>query len=126
MLSTIGLDWTESMLDAAHAMLTSAQENQAHLALLTDISVACGSQVIYRGARSQGRHQAGQGVCAALLIRHGIRVLSQRDHRTLDNIVSKLDPTHRPDPGARDQHETKWFIDTFGSTPGHALDREAR
>jgi hypothetical protein len=34
------------------------------LALLTDISAACGPEVIYRGARVQGHHRAGQGVCA--------------------------------------------------------------
>jgi hypothetical protein len=104
------------MLDAAHAMLTKAQATQLRLALLMDISAACGSQVIYRGARSQDHYQAGQGVCAALLIRHGIKVVSQRDYRTLDHILAKLDPTHQPDPDAKDHHETRWFVDTFGST----------
>jgi uncharacterized protein YbbK (DUF523 family) len=103
-----GEDWTTQMLDAAQAMLRVAQENGVRLALLMDISAACGSQVIYDGPRSEGRHQAGQGVCAALLIRHGIRVVSQRDHRTLDAVLSKLDSTHQADPTARDHHETPW------------------
>jgi uncharacterized protein YbbK (DUF523 family) len=93
-LSHTGEDWTEQMLGAAKAMLTLARQNDVRLALLMDISAACGSQVIYKGRRSEGRYQAGQGVCAALLIRHGIKVLSQRDHRTFEALLSKLDPAH--------------------------------
>lgn len=113
-LSDSGRDWTEPMLDAAYAMLTLAQHNQVHLALLTDISAACGSQVIYRGARSEGTHQAGQGVCAALLIRHGFKVVSHRDHRSLGRVMQKLDPSVEPDPTARDHHETDWYVDHLG------------
>jgi uncharacterized protein YbbK (DUF523 family) len=107
-------DWTAQMLGAAEAMLRMAQLHDVRLALLMDISAACGSQVIYDGPRSLGRRQAGQGVCAALLIRSGIRVLSQRDHRTLDAVLSKLDPTHQADPAARDHHEAPWYVGTFG------------
>ncbi len=114
-LSDTGEDWTAEMLAAAEAMLQVAQDNDVRLALLMDISAACGSQVIYDGPRSAGRHQAGQGVCAALLIRHGIKVLSQRDHRTLDAVLSKLDSNYQRDPAARDHHETPWYVETFGS-----------
>lgn len=114
-LSDTGEDWTMPMLGAAQAMLRVAQDNDVRLALLMDISAACGSQVIYDGPRSMGRHQAGQGVCAALLIRNGVRVLSQKDHRTLDAVLSKLDPTHQADdPATRDHHESPWYVDTFG------------
>ena len=112
--SETGEDWTEQMLQAAHAMLTMAKQNNVRLALLMDISAACGSQVIYDGLRSEGHRQAGQGVCAALLIRHGIKVVSQRDHRTLEAVLGKLDPNHQPDPAARDHHETRWYVETFG------------
>jgi uncharacterized protein YbbK (DUF523 family) len=114
-LSDTGQDWTVQMLAAADAMLRVAQENDVRLALLMDISAACGSQVIYDGPRSAGRHQAGQGVCAALLIRHGIKVLSQRDHRTLDAVLSKLDSNYQSHPAARDHHETPWYVETLGS-----------
>jgi uncharacterized protein YbbK (DUF523 family) len=113
-LSDSGRDWTEPMIEAAYAMLTLAQQNQVHLALLTDISAACGSQVIYRGPRSAGVHQAGQGVCAALLIRHGFKVVSHRDHRSLGRVMHKLEPSVGPDPSARDHHETDWYVDHFG------------
>jgi uncharacterized protein YbbK (DUF523 family) len=103
------------MLAAADAMLRMAQENDVRLALLMDVSAACGSQVIYDGPRSAGRYQPGQGVCAALLIRHGIKVLSQRDHRALDAVLSKLDSNYQSHPGARDHHETPWYVETFGS-----------
>lgn len=114
-LSDTGEDWTAQLLGAARVMLRLAQENDVRVALLMDVSAACGSQVIYDGPRSEGRHQAGQGVCAALLIRHGIKVLSQRDHRTLDAVLSKLDPTYQADPAARDHHESPWYVKTFGS-----------
>jgi uncharacterized protein YbbK (DUF523 family) len=114
-ISDSGEDWTAEMLAAAQAMLSVALEHDIHLALLMDISAACGSQVIYDGPRSEGRHQAGQGVCAALLIRHGIKVMSQRDHRTLDVVMTKLDPAYRADPAARDHHQTPWYVETFGS-----------
>jgi hypothetical protein len=96
-------------------MLRIAQEHEVHLALLMDISAACGSQVIDNGPRSEGRHRAGQGVCAALLIRRGVKVMSQRDHSALDAVMSKLDPTYHADPAARDHHETPWYVETFGS-----------
>jgi hypothetical protein len=102
------------MVVAAYAMLTLAQHNLVHLALLTDISAACGSQVIYRGARSEGMHQAGQGVCAALLIRNGFKVVSHRDHRSLDRVMHKLEPSVELDPTARDHHETDWYVDHLG------------
>jgi uncharacterized protein YbbK (DUF523 family) len=112
-LSESGEDWTDGMLAAAKETLTLAQDNGVRLALLMDMSAACGSQVIYDGFRSRGTYQAGQGVCTALLVRNGIKVVSQRDHRTLDLLLSKLDPTHTLNPNSRDHHETKWYIDTF-------------
>jgi uncharacterized protein YbbK (DUF523 family) len=77
--STSGDDWTASMIEAANAMLGLAQREHVQLALLMDISAACGSQV-----------------CAALLIRNGIPVLSQRDHRILGRVVQKLDASSYP------------------------------
>jgi hypothetical protein len=39
--------------------------------------------------------------------------VSQRDHRTLDRLISRLDPNHRVDPDALDHQETPWYIETF-------------
>ena len=43
-LSESGQDWTAPMVRAAEAMLPVAQHNRVHLALLTDISAACGTR----------------------------------------------------------------------------------
>ncbi len=101
------------MLEAADAMLALARREHVGLALLMDISAACGSQVIYLGNRSDGVYQAGQGVCTVLLIRAGIPVVSHRDHRTISRITAKLDPSLEPDTTARDHHETDWYRANF-------------
>ena len=103
------------MIRAAQVMLAVAERSGVHLAVLTDISAACGSQVIYRGARSGAVHQVGQGVCTALLIRKGIKVVGQRDYRTIGRLIHKLDPSFEPDPSAKDHHQSEWYIDHFGS-----------
>jgi uncharacterized protein YbbK (DUF523 family) len=114
-ISSAGEDWTEGMLAAAREMLRVAQAHGAHLALLHDISAACGSQVIYRGARANAPHQIGQGVCAALLVRSGIPVVSQRDFKTLSLIVRKLVPTYRGSDDLQDHHEIEWYRTYFGA-----------
>jgi uncharacterized protein YbbK (DUF523 family) len=113
-LSDSGEDWTEGMVRAAEAMLDVARINSVHLAVLTDISAACGSQVIYLGPRTLGLHQAGQGVCTAMLIRHGFKVVSQRDYRTLGRVIQHLDPSFVVDQKARDHHESDWYVEQFG------------
>jgi uncharacterized protein YbbK (DUF523 family) len=110
-----GEDWTEGMIDAAHAMVARAIEVRVHLALLTDISAACGSQVISVGPRRNRVRRAGVGVCTALLIRHGIPVMSQRDLRTFDTLLSVLDSSYRAPPNRCDHHESAWYRETFGS-----------
>lgn len=106
-----GHDLTEAMLRGARAMLAHAVEHRVELALLTDMSAACGSQVISLGCRFDDprKYQRGFGVAAALLARNGIPVVSQRDHRTLDALRARLDPAHAPDPSARDHDESEWY-----------------
>jgi hypothetical protein len=49
-------------------------------------------------------------VCAALLIRGGIPVMSQRDLRTLALLFRKLGHEElAPPDGARDHHESEWY-----------------
>jgi len=112
-LSDTGEDWTAGMIAAAHRMLEIACENEVRLALLTDISASCGSQVIYRGARATAAHQIGQGVCAALLARSGIPIVSQRDYRTLNAVFRKLNPAFRKLPDLIDHHEIEWYRTYF-------------
>lgn len=105
-----GNDLTEGMLVGARAMLARAREERVHLAILTDASGACGTQVISDGCRfdEPRRRQRGMGVAAAMLSRAGVPVVSQRDHRTLGLLRVRLDPELAPDPGALDHHETAW------------------
>lgn len=62
-----GNDWTQGMIEALHKMLSIAQKENIELALMMDISAACGSQVIYSGnrLRKQSVYQIGMGVCSA-------------------------------------------------------------
>lgn len=112
-LTEEGEDWTEGMLEGAARMLAAAERHKVHLAILMDISAACGSQVIYNGPRSEKNYVKGPGLCAAILIRNGFRVVSQRDYRTLELLLHRLDPTHIPHPDAYDHHESEWYREYF-------------
>ena len=111
--SETGQDWTEGMVAGAYRMLEIVRANDVRLAVLTDISAACGSQVIYRGARATAAHQIGQGVSAALLVRNGVPVVSQRDYKTLNAIFRKLNPRFRKLPDLIDHHEIEWYRTYF-------------
>jgi uncharacterized protein YbbK (DUF523 family) len=115
-----GADLTEKMLEGARAMLAHARQHRVELAVLTDMSAACGSQVISDGCRlvKDRKYQAGAGVAAALLVRNGIPVVSQRDYRTLGRIRALLDPSFTPDPKAVDHHETEWYRAYFAEPAG--------
>ncbi|HTB75243.1 MAG TPA: DUF523 domain-containing protein [Polyangiaceae bacterium] len=112
-LTDAGDDWTAGMLRAAHIMLERAQAHDVRLALLMDVSAACGSQVIYDGPRHLRTYRAGPGVAAALLIRAGIPVVSQRDLRTLGFISERLGRPDLAPPGGRDHHESDWYRQYF-------------
>lgn len=115
-LTEAGDDWTEGMVRASERMLAIARENQVDLAILMDISAACGSTVIYSGNRfgSEKKYQSGMGVCAAQLHRNRIPVISQRDFRSLEILYSKLEPGYLIAPEAIDHHQTDWYRDYFG------------
>jgi uncharacterized protein YbbK (DUF523 family) len=114
-LTESGDDWTQPLVAAAEVMLQRAREHDVHLAILMDISAACGSQVIYDGHRTtaQVHYQKGPGVCAAWLRQHGVPVISQRDYRAMEHLLVKLDPSHTVNPAAIDHHETAWYQDYF-------------
>ena len=110
-----GTDLTAKMILGAKAMLASALDHRAELALMTDMSAACGSQVISDRCRlvPVRSFTAGVGVATALLLRQGIPVLSQRDYKTLGKLRALVDDTFREEPGARDHHETDWYLEYF-------------
>jgi hypothetical protein len=94
-------------------MLRIAQMANIDLAVLMDISAACGSQVIYTRARRSAVYQASHGVCAALLVEKGIPVVSQRDFKTLNLVFCKLDPTRKFGIDLCDHHESDWYRSYF-------------
>lgn len=114
-LTETGKDWTAGMVAAAEKMLEIALKEQVELAVMMDISAACGSQVIYDGNRFAENkvYQIGAGVCAALLINNGIKVISQRDYSSLEILYSKVDPKHTVNLAAIDHHQTQWYNEYF-------------
>ena len=82
---------TEGMLNAAQEMLKVAKENRIDIAVLMDMSAACGSQVISDGCRldQERRYQKGPGVAAALLMRNGFKIISQRDFPNAGTFASQ-------------------------------------
>lgn len=114
-LSESGKDWSREMIIAAEKMLETAKNENAEIAVMMDISAACGSSVIYSGNRFAENkvYQKGAGVAAALLIQNNIPVISQRDYRSLEILYSKIDPTHKINSEAIDHFQTEWFNDYF-------------
>lgn len=114
-LTETGVDWTEGMIKASEKMLEIALIQKVELAVLMDISAACGSQVIYNGNRFAENkvYQIGAGVCGAQLMRNGIKVISQRDFASLEILYSKIDPDHEINKEALDHHENEWYKSYF-------------
>lgn len=71
-----GNDVTRQFVEGAREALAMAQAVGATEAILKERSPSCGSCMIYDGTFSKSK-KAGLGVTAALLRRHGIRVVSE-------------------------------------------------
>jgi uncharacterized protein YbbK (DUF523 family) len=114
-LTEKGTDWTIGMIKASEKMLEIAIREHIELAVMMDISAACGSQVIYSGNRfSENKvYQIGSGVCAAQLMRNGFKVISQRDFASLEILYAKIDRTHQIDLTKKDHHEMAWYKEYF-------------
>ena len=107
-----GNDLTSQMIDGARAMLAFARSARAELAILTDASGACGSQVISEGCRfiQPRRHRKGVGVATAVLLDAGIPVVSQRDFRTLALLRTRLERGYTQPDDVLDHHEHEWTV----------------
>lgn len=114
-LTETGKDWTEGMIKASEKMLEIAKNEGVELAIMMDISAACGSQVIYSGNRFAENkvYQIGAGVSAAQLLMNGFKVISQRDFASLELLYSKIDPNHIMAENLKDHHETEWYKTYF-------------
>ena len=116
-VETTGRDVTAELLTGSHAMLKWATQQEVELAILMDVSDACGSHAIYIGDPKERRYQQGPGLAAAMLMNAGIPVLAQRDYATLNRLVAALAPTYEPDPEAIDFVDHPWFVDYFKGGP---------
>lgn len=114
-LTASGEDWTRGMLAAAEKMLQIAKEAAIEVAVVMDISAACGSTVIYNGHRfaEDKQYQMGVGVASAMLIRNGIQVISQRDFALLELLYAAISDNHQMNPQAKNHHQTEWYINYF-------------
>jgi uncharacterized protein YbbK (DUF523 family) len=114
-LSDSGIDWSDGMIKASLKMLEIAKIETIDLAVMMDVSAACGSQVIYNGNRFAENkvYQIGAGVCAAQLIRAGYKVISQRDFASLEILYSKIDSSHIVNSEAKDHHQIDWYKEYF-------------
>ncbi|MHB1147713.1 MAG: 2-thiouracil desulfurase family protein [Lutibacter sp.] len=114
-LTETGKDWTEGMIKASEKMLEITKNEGVELAIMMDISAACGSQVIYSGNRFAENkvYQIGTGVSAAQLLKNGFKVISQRDFASLELLYSKIDSNHIMTENLKDHHETEWYKSYF-------------
>mgnify|MGYP004479430119 FL=1 len=71
-------DVTEQFENGAEKVLETAKENNVLFAIMIDNSPSCGCKHIYDGTFS-GKKIDGSGVCADLLLKNGIVVLSEDD-----------------------------------------------
>ncbi len=71
-IDTEGRDVTDNCLNGAQMALNRALDEGVRLAFLKERSPSCGVETIY----NNGRLVSGMGVTAALLARHGIKLVS--------------------------------------------------
>jgi uncharacterized protein YbbK (DUF523 family) len=107
-------DVTDGLVREARNMAAFALAHGVHLALMMDVSGACGSTCIYDGRRKDKRYLKGPGVAGAAVMRAGVPVVSQRDERTLRAIFEKLGGADRaPFTDGLDHHERDWYRTYF-------------
>ena len=114
-LTTSGVDWTEGILKAADKMLDIAIQNKIELAVMMDVSAACGNHVIYDGDRfaENKKYQIGMGVCGAKLAQAGFKIISWREYACLEVLYSRIDPHHKINEEAQDFDQHVWYSGYF-------------
>jgi len=115
-LTPSGKDWSDRMIKASEKMLQVARDNRIELAVMMDVSAACGNHVIYDGNRyaTDKKFQIGMGVCGAQLSKAGFKIISWREYESLEILYSKIDPNHTIDTDAIDFDQHDWYKSYFG------------
>ena len=80
-------DVSELFIMGAQKALKVAKENHCTIAILTELSPSCGSQVIYDGSFSNKR-KTGLGVTTALLTQNNIKVFNQYQLEDLEQFLN--------------------------------------
>jgi uncharacterized protein YbbK (DUF523 family) len=114
-LTNSGGDWSEKMIKAAKKMLEIANQHNIELAIMMDVSAACGNHVIYDGNRyaENKKYQIGMGVCGSLLHQSGYNIISWREYASLEILYRRIDPRHKIDSTAKDFNQHEWYIKYF-------------
>ncbi len=82
-----GRDVTELYIKGAYTTLKKAIDSNVTVVVLKEYSPSCGSSMIYNG-EFIGKKIAGNGVTTALLLRNGIRVISEEQFAdNFDEII---------------------------------------
>lgn len=85
-----GTDVSAAFLAGAEAALTLVREHGIRLAVLKARSPSCGNRENYDGSFG-GRRVPGEGVTAALLRRHGVRVFSEEELEAAERALCALE-----------------------------------
>ncbi|MEM9820108.1 MAG: DUF523 domain-containing protein [Bacteroidota bacterium] len=114
-LTASGKDWTDGMIKASEQMLQIAKDHNIELAIMMDVSAACGNHVIYDGDRhaENKKYQIGMGVCGAQLSRAGFKIISWREYESLEILYARIDPKHVINEAAKDFDQHEWYINYF-------------
>ena len=85
----LGEDVTKSFIAGADRVMDFVKKHKIQVAILKANSPSCGNKMIYDGTFS-GAKISGQGVTAAMLIQHGVKVYSEKElnEDTLQRIVA--------------------------------------
>ena len=84
-----GEDITAKFIAGADRVLELVKKHRVQVAILKANSPSCGNEMIYDGTFSDTKIE-GQGVTAALLMQHGVKVYSEKDidEDTLQRIIA--------------------------------------
>lgn len=89
-ITTDGEDVSAQFLEGARQALELVQKHGIRVAVLKANSPSCGNLLTYDGTFS-GTKVNGEGVTAALLKRHGVRVFSELELRQAAQALTRLD-----------------------------------
>jgi len=82
-----GIDVTDAFEKGANHTLKLCQKYNIRYALMKESSPSCGSELTYDGSFSNTKIM-GQGVTAALLTKHGIKVFSEDSIEQLAQLIA--------------------------------------